>query len=178
MRRRLIPVTVNSFISAPRGDVFDFVADLSKRPAWTDHFQREFHLTRATRQDEKGAGARYRTDPPFGKQLYTDLAIVELDRPRHIVEEGVQGKVNATRVQLVWDFSEEGAHHTRVSLEMRTEPGSRLARMSETGAHGYYKRNWKTALERLRKIFEERPEGELARASIAGFEPMTAPRYG
>ena len=61
---------------------------------------------------------------------------------------------------------------------MRTEPGSRLGRAAEIGAHGYYKRQWKTALERLRKIFEERPEGELARATIAGYEPLKAPRYG
>ena len=174
----MIPVNLDSYISAPREDVFDFVADVSRRPAWTDHFQREFHLTRTTRFDEKGAGARYRTDPPFGKQLYSDLAIVEIDRPRRILEEGVQGKLNASRVQLVWDFSAEGGGNTRVSLEMRTQPGSRLAGLGEIGAHGYYRRNWKAALERLRKIFEERPEGELARATVAAYEPLKAPRYG
>ena len=174
----MIPVSLDSYISAPREDVFDFIADLANRPAWTDHFQREFHLTRVTRQAEKGAGARYRTDPPFGKQLYSDLAIAELDRPRRIFEEGVQGKLNASRVQLVWDFSQEGPGLTRIGFEMRTEPGSRLAGLSEIGAHGYYRRNWKTALERLRKIFEERPEGELARATVAGYEPLKAPRYG
>lgn len=174
----MIPVALDSYISAPREEVFDFVADISKRPAWTDHFQREFHLTRTTRFAEKGAGARYRTDPPFAKQLYSDLAIVELDRPRRVLEEGVQGKLNATRVQLVWDFSQEGPALTRVSFEMRTEPTSRLAGLAEIGAHGYYKRNWKAALERLRKIFEERPDGDLARATVAGYEPLKAPRYG
>lgn len=174
----MIPVALDTYISAPREDVFDFVADISNRPAWTDHFQREFHLTRTTRFDEVGAGARYRTDPPFGKQLYSDLAIVELDRPRHVLEEGVQGKLNKSRVQLVWDFSQEGPALTRVALEMRTEPASRLARLAETGARGYYKRNWRRALERLRKIFEERPEGELARATVAAYEPLKAPRYG
>lgn len=173
----MIPVAVDTYISAPREDVYDFVADLANRPAWTDHFQRELHLTR-TYSNRAGSALRYRTDPPFGKQLYSDLAIVELDRPRRILEEGVQGKLNGSRVQLVWDFGQEGPALTRVALEMRTEPGSRLAGLGEFGAHGYYKRQWKTALERLRQIFEERPEGDLARATIAGYEPLKAARYG
>ena len=173
----MIPVVLDTYIAAPREDVFDFLVDLANRPAWTDHFQREVHLTR-TYTDRAGSATRYRTDPPFGKQLYSDLAIVEIDRPRHILEEGVQGRLNRSRVQLVWDLVQEGSAHTRVGLEMRTEPSGRLAKLSEIGAHGYYKRQWGTALERLRTIFEERPAGELARATIAGYEPLKAPRYG
>lgn len=174
----MIPVALDTFISAPREDIFGFVADIANRPAWTDHFQREFHLTRSTRTAAAGSGARYRTDPPFGKHLYSDLAIVEIDAPRRMLEEGVQGKLNGSRVQVLWELAQEGPGLTRVSFEMRTEPGSRLAGLGEIGAHGYYRRQWKTALERLRRIFEERPEGALARATVAGHEPLKAPRYG
>jgi uncharacterized protein YndB with AHSA1/START domain len=173
----LIPVTLDTYIAASREEVFDFLADVANRPAWTDHFQREFHLTR-TNTDRVGSAARYRTDPPFAKQLYSDLAIVKLDRPRQIVEEGVQGRLNKSRVQLVWDLTQESSSRTKVSLDMRTEPASRIDGLTEIGAHGYYKRQWKTGLERLRKIFEERPEGDLARARVAGYEPLKAPRYG
>jgi uncharacterized protein YndB with AHSA1/START domain len=173
----VIPVSLDTYISASRDDVFEFVADLANRPAWTDHFQREFHLT-GTNSDRTGSGARYRTDPPFGKQLYSDLAIVELDRPRRVLEEGVQGKLNRSRVQILWNLVQEGPALTRVGFEMRTEPSGRLGQLSEIGAHGYYRRQWKAALERLRKIFEERPDGELARATVAGYEPLKAPRYG
>lgn len=174
----MIPVALDTYIAAPREDVFDFVADLANRPAWTDHFQREYHLTRSTRTATAGSGARYRTDPPFGKHLYSDLALVEIDRPRRILEEGVQGKLNRSRVQVMWELTQEGPALTRVTFEMRTEPAGRLAALSEIGAQGYYKRRWKTALTRLRRIFEERPEGELARATVAGHEPLKAPRYG
>jgi uncharacterized protein YndB with AHSA1/START domain len=175
----VIPVALDTYISAPREELFDFVADIAARPAWNDHFQSEFHLTRPTRSAMAGSGARYRTDPPFQNQLYTDLAIVELDRPRRIFEEGVQGRLNRGRVQIVWDFFQEGPELTRVAFEMRTEPGGRLQQVAQgLGAHGYYKRQYKTALERLRMIFEERPEGELARATVAGYEPLKAPRYG
>jgi hypothetical protein len=34
------------------------------------------------------------------------------------------------------------------------------------------------SLRRLRKIFEERPERPLARAGVAGYEPLKAARYG
>lgn len=174
----MIPVALDTFIAAPREDVFDFVAEIASRPAWTDHFQREFHLTRSTRTAATGSGARYRTDPPFGKQLYSDLAIAELDRPRRILEEGVQGRLNRSRVQVLWEITQEGPALTRVGFEMRTEPSGRLATLGEIGAHGYYRRQWKTALERLRRIFEERPAGELARATVAADEPLKAPRYG
>jgi Polyketide cyclase / dehydrase and lipid transport len=174
----VIPVALDTHISAPREEVFDLVADMAARPAWNDHFQGEFHLTRP-RTSSRGSAARYRTDPPFQSQLYSDLAIVELDRPRRLVEEGVQGRLNRGRVQLVWDFEKEGPSLTHVELELRTEPGGRLQGMAESlGARGYYKRQYATALERLRLIFEERPEGELARATVAGYEPLKAPRYG
>jgi hypothetical protein len=175
----VIPVALDTHISAPREEVFDFVADISARPAWNDHFQSEFHLTRPTRESEKGAAARYRTDPPFQRQLYSDLAIVELDRPRRIFEEGVSGRLNRGRVQIVWDFFQEGPELTRIEFEMRTEPATRLQGIAESfGAHGYYKRQYSIALERLRQIFEDRPQGELARASVAAYEPLKAPRYG
>ena len=174
----MIPVALDTYISAPREEVFDFVADIAARPSWMDHFQSEFHLTRP-RTAAQGSAARYRTDPPFQRQLYSDLAIVELDRPRRIFEEGVQGRLNRGRVQIVWDFYDEGPRQTKVEFEMRTEPGGRIQQIAESfGTRGYYKRQYATALERLRIIFEERPEGELARATIAGYEPLKAPRYG
>jgi uncharacterized membrane protein len=174
----VIPVALTAHIAAPREDVFDFVADLAARPSWNDHFQSEYHLTRP-RTSERGSGARFRVDPPFQKQLYFDLAIVELERPRRIVEEGVSGRLNRGRVQITWDFSQEGPELTKVDFDLRTEPGGRLQAVTERlGAHGYYKRRYATALERLRIIFEERPRGELARATVAGYEPLKAPRYG
>jgi uncharacterized protein YndB with AHSA1/START domain len=174
----VIPVALTAHIAAPREEVFDFVADLGARPSWMDHFQAEYHLTRP-HNSGPGAAARYRTDPPFMKQRYDDLAIAVLDRPRRIVEEGVWGRLNRGRVQITWDFVQEGPHLTEVEFDMRTEPGRRLEAVAESlGSHGYYKRQYATALERLRIVFEEGARGELARASVAAYEPLKAPRYG
>jgi uncharacterized protein YndB with AHSA1/START domain len=174
----VIPVTLESFISAPREEVFDLVGDLARRIAWTDHFQAEYHLAHPISSGH-GAAARYRTGPPFQKALYTEVTIREYDRPRHIFEDGKEGRLNRSLVQITWDFSQEGPNLTRVAFDMRTQPGRRLEAVAQAlGAHGYYERQWRIALERLRMIFEERPEGELARATIAAYEPLKAARYG
>jgi hypothetical protein len=44
--------------------------------------------------------------------------------------------------------------------------------------HRWMNRQSKTALERLRLIFEEGAHEPLARATVAGFEPLKAPRFG
>jgi uncharacterized protein YndB with AHSA1/START domain len=174
----VIPVALDTYISAPREDVYDLVGDLSRRVAWTDHFQREYHLARV-RYTGLDAAARFRTDPPFRKELFTELVIAEYDRPRRIVEHGKEGRLNRSRVEITWNFTQEGPSLTRVEFEMRAEPHRRLESVQQAlGGHGYYKRQWATALDRLRMIFEEPPEGELARATIAGYEPLKAARYG
>jgi uncharacterized protein YndB with AHSA1/START domain len=174
----VIPVKLDTYISAPREDVFDLVSDLAGRVSWTDHFQREYHMARV-RTTGRGSAARYRSDPPFRKELYTEIVLDEWERPRRIVENGKWGRLNRSLVQNTWDFFQEGPNLTRVSFEMVTEPRRKLEAMTESlGAHGYYERQWRIALERLRMIFEEPPEGELARATIAGLEPLKAARYG
>jgi uncharacterized protein YndB with AHSA1/START domain len=174
----VIPVRLETYISAPREDVFDLVGDLSHRVAWTDHFQREYHLARV-RFVGLEAAARFRTDPPFRKELFTETSIAEYDRPRRIVEDAREGRLNRARVQITWNFFQEGPSLTRVEFEMLTEPNRRMEAVQQAlGGHGYYKRQWRTALERLRMIFEEPQSGELAHATIAGYEPLKAARYG
>jgi hypothetical protein len=48
----------------------------------------------------------------------------------------------------------------------------------EFGAARWIRRNTKIALERLRMIFEEPSEQPLARATVAGYEPAKAARFG
>jgi hypothetical protein len=44
--------------------------------------------------------------------------------------------------------------------------------------HRWMRRQTKIALERLRRIFEEPRDAPLARATIAGYEPLKAVRFG
>jgi hypothetical protein len=77
----------------------------------------------------------------------------------------------------VYDFTPESGG-TRVELTTFGEPATPVDRIRQIGAAGWMRRQTKKALERLRLIFEEPPEEELKRATIAGYEPAKAPRFG
>ncbi|MBA3264679.1 MAG: SRPBCC family protein [Thermoleophilaceae bacterium] len=169
-------VTVSTVISAPREEIFDFVCDLAGRPAFTDHFMRDYRLARVNPVGV-GAASRFQLRAPFAKE-YAELQITEVDRPRRIVEEIRVGRRGRNRSLAVYDFSSEGRDVTRVELTTFSEPATVVDRIRELGAAGWARRQTAKALERLRMIFEEPPRGELKRVTIAGFEPEKAPRFG
>lgn len=169
-------VTVQTLISAPREDIFDFVADLSNRPAYCDHYLEEFRLARANSRGV-GAAARFRLDAPLAKE-WAELSITTCDRPRRIVEEGRVGRLGRSRFVAVYDFLPETSGTTRVELTAYAEPATPVDRIKHLGAAGWVGRKSARALDRLRAIFEEPPTGELSRATVAGYDPGKAPRFG
>lgn len=169
-------VTVSTVISAPREEIFDFVADLAGRPAWSDHFMKDFRLARVNTVGP-GAAARFRLRVPLATQ-YAELQVKEVDRPRRIVEELAVGRRGRNRSLAVWDFSQEAPGVTRVELATLSEPATPIDRLKEIGAAGWLRRKTKKQLERLRMIFEDPPEGPLERATIAGYDPAKAARFG
>jgi uncharacterized protein YndB with AHSA1/START domain len=169
-------VTVSTVISAPREQVFDFVCDLAGRPAYTDHFMRDYRLARVDPVGP-GAAARFQLRAPLAKE-YAELTIMEADRPWRIVEEIRVGRRGRNRSVAVYEFVVEGGGVTRVELTTYSEPATIIDRVKELGAASWIRRQTKKALERLRLIFEEPPRGELKRATIAGYEPAKAPRFG
>jgi hypothetical protein len=169
-------VTVSTVISAPREEVFDFVCDLAGRPAYTDHFMRDYRLARVDPVGP-GAAARFQLRAPLAKE-YAELTIIDADRPWQIVEEIRVGRRGRNRSVAVYEFTVEGGGVTRVELTTYSEPATIIDRLKELGAAGWIRRQTKKELERLRLIFEEPPRGELKRATIAGYEPAKAPRFG
>jgi hypothetical protein len=171
------PVSVHSFISAPREDVFDLVADLANHVAFTDHYLKDFRLARA-RSDGLGAAARFLIDAPAAPQ-WGEFAIVEYDRPRRLGLEGHVGRLGRTSSWVVYEFSLEAPQLTRVDLVAWSEPATRLDALKESlGARRWLRRQLKVSLERLRVIFEEPPAEPLARATVAAYEPEKAARFG
>jgi uncharacterized protein YndB with AHSA1/START domain len=169
-------VTVHTVISAPREEIFDFVADLSRRPAFCDHYMRHYRLARANPRGV-GAAARFQLRLPLAKE-WAELEIKVCDRPKRIVEEGRIGRLGRSRLVAVYDFIPEAAGTTRVELTSYSEPATALDRIKQTGAHSWMRRRSAKALRRLRDAFETRPDGELERATIAGSDPGKAPRFG
>jgi uncharacterized protein YndB with AHSA1/START domain len=169
-------VTVHTVISAPRERVFDFVSDLSLRPAYCDHYLREYRLSRVNPRGV-GAAARFRLDGPFAKE-WAEIEIKACERPNRIVEEGRVGRLGRSRLVAVYDFIPEAAGTTRVELTTYSDPKTVIDRIKQTGASGWIRRRSRKALRRLRDIFETRPTGDLPRATIAGNDPGKAPRFG
>jgi uncharacterized protein YndB with AHSA1/START domain len=173
----MVPVHAHTTIAAPREEIFDFVADLAARTAWTDHFTSGHRLAHP-KSDGVGAAARYRLEAPRYKP-WVETQIVEADRPRRIVERTRGGHGNRTGGEVVFELSRQGRSLTRVELTIWSEPGTARERFLEKlGARRWVKRQAKIGLERLRAVFEERPDEPLARTGVAGWEPQKAPRFG
>jgi uncharacterized protein YndB with AHSA1/START domain len=169
-------VKVETHISAPREEIFDFVTDLAARPAYADHFLHDYRLARVDPVGV-GAAARFKLKAPMAKQ-FAELRIARVDRPRQIVEEMRVGRRGRVRSVAVYDFTQESPNQTRVELTTYSEPATHVDRFREIGAAGWVRRRTKKALERLRAIFEEPRDEPLKRASIAGYEAAKAPRFG
>jgi uncharacterized protein YndB with AHSA1/START domain len=169
-------VSVSAVISAPREEVFDIVADLAARPAFTEHFMDDYRLARV-QPVGVGAAARFKLDAPLANE-WAELTITKADRPRQIIEEIRYGRRGRNRSVAVYDFSRESANVTRVELTTFSEPATLVDRFKEIGAAGWIRRKTGKALDRLRMIFEEPDRVELKRATIAGYEPETAARFG
>ena len=169
-------VTVHTTISAPRDQVFDFVADLAGRPCYTDHYLEDYRLARVNPYG-KGAAARFAVRRPFARE-YVEIEITDYDRPRRIVETARVGRRGRSRGLAVYDFIPEPGGTTRVELTTYSEPKTAADAFKQRRAHRWMRRQTKLALERLRLVFEEPPDEPLKRATIAGYEPQKAARFG
>jgi uncharacterized protein YndB with AHSA1/START domain len=168
----MLPVTAQTSISAPREEIYDYVADLALRPAWCD-----FRLA-GPRSRGVGAAARYLVDAPMSS-VYLEVVIVEAESPRRIIERAHGGRNLRSKGGVSWELTRAGAGLTRIETTTWIEPGTpREALKQRLGMQSWMNHQTKTALERLRLIFEEGTGEALARATVAGFEPMKAPRFG
>jgi hypothetical protein len=161
------PVSAEQAIDVSREAAFDFVGDLSNRPAFTDHFIRDFHLLRIE-STGVGAGARFRFFAP-PQAIWMDTTIVELERPQRISERGHGGRWNRIPSATEWELIAGPGPLTTVRVTYWTETSHPLDRAKEVlgGASIWYRRDWATALRRLRDLLEsgETPE----RGRTAGY---------
>jgi hypothetical protein len=159
------PVNAELAIDVSREVAFDFIADLSKRPAFTDHFIGDFHLLR-TESTGVGAGARFRFFAP-PQAIWMDTTIVELERPQRISERGHGGRWNRIPSATEWELIAGSGPLTTVRVTYWTETSHPLDRAKEVlgGASIWYRRDWATALRRLRDLLETEATAERGRAA-------------
>jgi uncharacterized protein YndB with AHSA1/START domain len=160
------PVSAEIEIDAPREEVFAALVDLSRRPSFTDHFLTDFHLTRID-PDGVGAGARFRVRGPL-RSTWMDSAIVAVEPPFRIVEEGAGGRGNRIRNHIVWKLTEGPGSLTSVRVSHWTEPAA-VDRALEILSAGsvWAGRGWNRALRRLRDSLEA-DQAVVERVAVAG----------
>ena len=158
------PVSADISIDAPRERVFDLLCDLASRPAFTDHFLRDYRLERFESAGV-GASARMRIAKP---RLWMETVIVEADRPYRIAESGNGGRLDRIPILTAWEIVEGPASPTSVvTVRFGTEPTHPVDRLRELRfGERFYRRQWSTALSRLKEILESGRPAE--RVVIAG----------
>lgn len=160
------PVSAEIEIDAPRDEIFAALVDLAARPSFTDHFLTDFHLTRIDPVGV-GAGARFRVNAPF-RSVWMDSAIVSIEEPFRIVEEGEAGRANRIRSHIVWELQDGPGPLSTVRVTHWTEPTA-VDRALEVLSAGsvWLERGWREALRRLRdQIESDQPLPE--RVAVAG----------
>jgi len=161
------PVTVSIVIDAPRERVFEYLQDLANHSEFTDHYLREWHLTRAD-SIGRGAGARFRVAAPGNRFSWGDVTFAEVDAPHRIVEVGRGGKDNRVRTLGIYELAQGAGSTTRVRFTLETEPRTLSDRLMESlGARRWIRRQNNRALRRLRSIIET-GEGRGQRVTVAG----------
>jgi uncharacterized protein YndB with AHSA1/START domain len=161
---------VNVTIDRPREEVFAYLADIANHPEFSDHYRKEWRLTREDSRG-RGAGARYKRDARFDRFGYYDVNFSLVEPPYRIVGVGSGGKYNRIKTFEEWTLEPAAGGGTRLEYVYESEPPLPTDRLLEalSGRRGWAKRSSGKALRRLRSILEEN-RGRGARATIAGLD--------
>ncbi len=162
------PVTASVSIDRPREEVFEYLADIANHPEFSDHYLKDWRLTRVDSYG-RGAGARFKIDAPLDRFGWGDMTFIEVERPYRIVAAGRAGKFNRNRTWTEWKLEPQGARSTRLEVTTESEPALPTDRLMEavTRRRGWFKRGLKRSLRRLQSILEE-DQDRGARASVGG----------
>jgi uncharacterized protein YndB with AHSA1/START domain len=147
------PTTATITIDAPRERVFEAISDLAYRPAFCDHFAKEFRLQRL---DSRGVGAaaRFRAEAR-GFPIWMETVVTEVEAPHRLIETGQGARTDRMKIGTAWELVEGPGQTTEVSVTFWAEPDTHVdAAKSKLGASRWYGKQWKRALKRLRDKLE------------------------
>jgi uncharacterized protein YndB with AHSA1/START domain len=162
------PVSATITIGRPREEVFAYLADIANHPEFSDHYLKDWRLTRIE-SIGPGAGARFKIDAPLQRFSWTDLTFVVVEPPHRLVAVGRGGKFNRIKTTAIWTLEPAPNGGTEVEYTFESEPALPTDRLMEavSGQRGWFKRKARKALSRLQSILEEN-EGRGARATLSG----------
>jgi uncharacterized protein YndB with AHSA1/START domain len=149
------PVTANVLIDRPREEVFDYLADIANHQEFSDHYLKEWRLTRVDSVG-RGAGARFKIDAPLDRFGWGDMTFIDVQRPHKIVAAGRSGKFNRNKTWTTWTLSPSG-HATKVEVTTEAEVNMATDKFLNTvlRRRGWLKRGLRKGLRRMQSILEE-----------------------
>lgn len=158
------PISAEVTIDAPRERVFALLCDLSRRPAFTDHFLTEYRLERVDPVGV-GAAARFRLGD---SGAWLDTVIESAESPHVVRERGSGGRTNRLPVVTIWELS-EGPNPAGCELRVTLwgEPANVFDKIrNPLGRSGPLRRDLQRALRRLKVLVET--DVEIAPVTVAG----------
>ncbi len=149
------PVTANVLIDRPREEVFDYLADIANHQEFSDHYLKEWRLTRVDSVG-RGAGARFKIDAPLDRFGWGDMTFIDVERPHRIVAAGRAGKFYRNKTWTTWTLSPSGKA-TQVEVTTESEPALITDKFLEAvlRRRGWMKRRLRKGLSRMQSILEE-----------------------
>jgi polyketide cyclase/dehydrase/lipid transport protein len=108
------PVTVSIEVPNPPEQVYDFLEVLGNHESFSDHFLLDWELSGPSRG--VGAKANVRVKASSDRD-WTDIELVETERPRRLVEESVGGSKAGRRARGTYTLEPLENGGTRVSFE-------------------------------------------------------------
>jgi uncharacterized protein YndB with AHSA1/START domain len=161
------PVSLSVTIDRPREEVFDYLADIANHQEFSDHYLKQWRLTRIDSYG-RGAGARFKIDAPLDRFGWGDMTFVEVERPHRIAAAGRSGKFNRNKTWTEWKLEPQG-NSTRVEVTSESEPALPTDKLMEaiTRRRRWFKRGQRRALRRMQSILEEDMD-RGARATVGG----------
>jgi Polyketide cyclase / dehydrase and lipid transport len=141
------PVTVSVAVSQPAEEVYDFLDVLANHEAFLDHFLVDWKFSGPARG--VGARAEARASAPMS-QDWTEFEVVEVERPKRIVEEGVglKGKRRTRGTYRLEPLPDGG---TEISFELVWLEAARAESLIPPLTRAFVKRPNAKALRRLAK---------------------------
>ena len=162
------PVTAHVTIDRPREEVFEYLADIANHPEFSDHFLKEWRLTRVESYG-RGAGARFKIDAPLDRYGWGDMTFIEVERAAPDRRRGPRREVQPQ--QDLDDLDAARPPGTRPRSRSRPSPSPRCRRTSSwrpsrAGAAGQAPA-WARRCSRMQSILEEDID-RGARATVGG----------
>lgn len=146
------PVTVSVVVPQPVEEVYDFLDVLANHEAFLDHFLVDWKFSGPARGI--GAKAEARASAPMS-QDWTEFELVEAERPKRIVEEGV-GLKGKRRTRGTYRLKQLPDGGTEISFELAWLEAARAERLIPPLTRAFVKRPNGKAMRRLAKLLAER----------------------